>query len=348
MSNLDFLFVNGVVSPPSLTPSVATLLETHPGAYTTSRTHNNGSVLLFWERHLNRLANSARILLNSKPELLFEIGESRASFSGKFSNWDSAMKSLVNDLMRTALPVAVEDMKVGEELAVTTLVSGNMENWRRNEGLDGEEMFREVFDVYIRVGLYVPLEFGLRENGAHLAAVGPGRAVANAKYSEWVRVRKHLEKLRPPSATELILSNDGDHMLEGCLTNFFVVCLRDLTVYEVQTAPISDGVLPGVIRQIIIEACLKHGIPFREVAPSWSRHEQWEEAFITNSLRLLQHVETIRVPCSWSSLESKSWKDVNWEEKQFKEGPGTITSVLQEEIMAKAALEGYPVTSLPK
>ena len=28
---------------------------------------------------------------------------------------------------------------------------------------------------------------------------------------------------------------------------------EDLTVYEVQTAPISDGVLPGVIRQIIIE-----------------------------------------------------------------------------------------------
>lgn len=36
-----------------------------------------------------------------------------------------------------------------------------------------------------------------------------------------------------------------------------------------------------------------------------------------DSLRLLQHVETIRVPCSWKSLESKSWKDLTWEEKQF-------------------------------
>lgn len=38
------------------------------------------------------------------------------------------------------------------------------------------------------------------------------------------RLRKNLEKLRPPSVSELLLSNDGDHILEGCLTNFFVVC----------------------------------------------------------------------------------------------------------------------------
>lgn len=33
MSNLDFLFVNGVVSPPSQTLPVATLLESHPGSF---------------------------------------------------------------------------------------------------------------------------------------------------------------------------------------------------------------------------------------------------------------------------------------------------------------------------
>lgn len=41
-----------------------------------------------------------------------------------------------------------------------------------------------------------------------------------------VRQRKRLEKLRPPSVTELLLSNDGERILEGCLTNFFVVCLK--------------------------------------------------------------------------------------------------------------------------
>lgn len=40
------------------------------------------------------------------------------------------------------------------------------------------------------------------------------------------RLRKPLEKLRPFSVTELLLSNDGDQMLEGCVTNFFVVCRK--------------------------------------------------------------------------------------------------------------------------
>ena len=41
------------------------------------------------------------------------------------------------------------------------------------------------------------------------------------------RLRKDLEKLSPPSTTELLLSNNGDHILEGCLTNFFVVCGKE-------------------------------------------------------------------------------------------------------------------------
>ncbi|KAA3486239.1 Aminotransferase, class IV [Gossypium australe] len=79
-----------------------------------------------------------------------------------------------------------------------------------------------------------------------------------------IGLRKPLEKLRPPSVTELLLSNDGDRILEGCITNFFVICQRDkseaegkyLDDYnneysvEVQTSPISDGVLPALLRWI--------------------------------------------------------------------------------------------------
>lgn len=35
-----------------------------------------------------------------------------------------------------------------------------------------------------------------------------------------------MEKMRPPGVTELLLTNDGDHILEGSITNFFVVCRR--------------------------------------------------------------------------------------------------------------------------
>lgn len=174
------------------------------------------------------------------------------------------------------------------------------------------------------------------------------------------RLRKPLEKLRPPSATELLLSDDGDKILEGSVTNFFVVCRKgngevkqstaneDGTwhLYELQTAPVHDGVLPGVIRQLVIEICLSKGISVREVSPSWSDRDSWEEAFVTSSLRVIQHVETIQAPCSWTSVGSKSWTDISWVEKRFKDTPGMITSLIQREIMKKAGLEGCPLSLL--
>ncbi|KAI3470430.1 hypothetical protein Pfo_027093 [Paulownia fortunei] len=359
-----FLFKNGVVSPAADTPSVAAFLEAHPGAYTTTRTHSNGSVLLFWARHLHRLSNSFKLLLKDNPKLLFEKPENLSAPFWELSNrammWDSVIRCLVNDSMRKVMPFVVKERKFGEELAITTLLSGNTENLNHFEGGFDEGRISEVLDVYLHIGGYVPPVFGVRGNAARLAVVGHGRDFANAKYSDWVRLRKRLEKLRPPSVTELLLSNDGEQILEGCLTNFFVVCLKDkdgdgntveqnelqnLRCIEVQTAPMSDGVLPGVIRQVIKDICLKIGIPFREVAPSWSKRELWMEAFITNSLRILQHVETIQAPNAWKSVESNTWEEITWVEKRFEDGPGRITSMLQNEILVKAGVEAFTVTS---
>ncbi|KAG5611055.1 hypothetical protein H5410_022336 [Solanum commersonii] len=375
-SNCRFLFKNGLIPNLAENPSVTTLLEAHQGAYTTTRTHSDGSLLLFWERHMSRLSNSLRILLNSNPELLFNSEACRVPFSfvsTKPTMWDSLVQSLVDDSMRNALPLVLDKRRSGEELAITCLVSGNVDSLE-----ELEEKFSTAFDVYVHVGSYVPPLFGIHQNGARLAVVGRGRGIANAKYSDWVRQRKQLEKLRPPYVNELLLSNNGDQILEGCLTNLFVVCHKDVngdyhkssqrdnesTVsIELQTAPIRDGVLPGVVRQNVINAgqlgrgyccvdlvmpnvciCSRNKIPVREIAPSWSEREMWSEAFITSSLRLLQHVEVIQAPSSWESLDTQTWTDVTWEEKQFENAPGQITAFIQKEVMEMASMEGYPVS----
>ncbi|KDP46152.1 hypothetical protein JCGZ_06663 [Jatropha curcas] len=356
-----FLFSNGVVSNSPSTPSVSTFLESNPGAYTTTRTHNNASCLLFWESHLKRLSNSARILFNANPQLFFRFYKptSHSLQSPPPPIWNSAVKALVNDSMRKVLPVALTERRNGEEFAITALVSGNSEKLSEIENLSGENM-AQVLDVSVHIGTYVPPVFGVRGNGASLAVVGYGRDFAEAKYSDWVRLRKPLENLRPPSVTELLLSNDGDQILEGCVTNFFVVCRKenndvkeeyfhgdkDTCPFEVQTAPIRAGVLPGIIRQLVIDVCLSMGIPVREVAPSWSRQEFWQEAFITNSLRIMQHVEKIQVPRSWESIEQETLKEISWEVKSFGEDPGMITAAIQKEIMEKAGLQGYPMLAL--
>ncbi|BAT94066.1 uncharacterized protein HKW66_Vig0195180 [Vigna angularis] len=356
MSASRYLLSNGILLQSSDVPPVRNFLETHPGAYTTSRTYNNASWLLFWERHMKRLSESIQVLSNVAPWLLFKSNHPAvlSPSSATLPIWQPTVQVLVNGSLCKVLPIALKERKDGEELAITTLVSGNLEELNACETVRKENMSK-ILDVHVHVETYVPPTFGIWGNGVHLALVGYGRNVAAAKYSDWVRIRKPLEKLRPPSVTELLLSNDGDQILEGCVTNFFVVCCKVLDSndgkalcdsFELQTAPISDGVLPGTIRQLVLEVCRSEGIPFREVAPSWSEHEIWEEAFITNSLRLLQHVDSIQVPTEWKSAHSKTWKEISWTKKQFQGGPGRITTVIEEKIKGKAVMEGYPIRNI--
>lgn len=262
--------------------------------------------------------------------------------------------------MREALPIAINERDSGEELAISMLVGGNSEELDGVKGRIEEDMIDRVLDVYVHIGMYVPPVFGIEGNGARLAVVGCRRDFAEAKYSDWARLRKPLEMLRPPSATELLLSDNGDQILEGARTNFFVVRFKgnnevtekssindgSFQSYELQTAPVKEGVLPGVIRKLVIEICLRKGIAIREVSPSWSERDSWEEAFVTNSLRLLQHVEIIQAPQSWTSVGSKSWKEVLWLDKHFKGSPGMITALIQGEIMKRTGLEGCPLALL--
>ncbi|KZV24288.1 hypothetical protein F511_01770 [Dorcoceras hygrometricum] len=375
------LFLNGAVSH-APAPPVTTLLELHPGAYTTTRTHRSSSEILFWDRHLQRLTNSFKLLLKSNPKFLFDMPENDNGLFLELSNgtitWDSKIPCLINHSMRKVMPFVLKERESVEEFAITILVSGNSANLSCFEDGFDETRVSDVLDVHVHVGTYVPPVFGVGGSGARLAVVGQGRDMANAKYSGWVRSRKTLEKLRPPSVTELLLSNDGEHILEGCLTNVFLVCRKETddaidnyeqndlptsTSFEVQTAPLDDGVLPGVVRQVIKEyislilillsitstctnlspesvtvlktcispdsICLKIGIPFREIAPSWSQRELWTEAFITNSLRLIQHVEAVQTPSTWKCVESKTWEEITWVEKIFEDVPGRITSIIQ-------------------
>lgn len=101
--------------------------------------------------------------------------------------WDSVIEALVNDSIRKLFPTALKERKCKEELAITALVSGNLEKLSNSRGEFDEESISEFLDVYLHIAGYDPPLYGIRGNGAHLAVVGPGRDVANAKYSDWVR-----------------------------------------------------------------------------------------------------------------------------------------------------------------
>lgn len=46
-------------------------------------------------------------------------------------------------------------------------------------------------------------------------------------------------------------------------------------------------------------------------------HGRLRLSCIADSLRILQHVETLSIPNSWDSLHSKSWKEISWNNKHF-------------------------------
>jgi hypothetical protein len=204
MSPPAVLVADGAISPHA-PPSAAAFLESTPGAYTTARASSAG-LLLWWPRHLLRLADSARLLAHSHPHLLGLPVPPPHSLS------TSSIAPLVNQSVR----VGVREMRRrmlapgGEDMALTALVRAG----GATEGLE----------VCVHLGMYVPPVFG--DAGARLAVAGTGREAAAAKYAPWARMRKSMEKMRPPGATELLLTNDGDRILEGSVTNFFVVCRK--------------------------------------------------------------------------------------------------------------------------
>ena len=61
-----------------------------------------------------------------------------------------------------------------------------------------------------------------------------------------------------------------------------------------RTAP--DGVLPGQVRQMVLDACGPLGIPLSLSAPRLEEAAEWDEAFLTGTGRLIRPVKQVRVP----------------------------------------------------
>lgn len=137
---------------------------------------------------MKRLSESIQILSNLAPQLLFKSNNSAILLpsSPALPVWQPTVHMLINDSVAKVLSIALKERIDCEELAITTLVSGNLKEFNACETLSEEKM-NKIFDVHVHVETYVPPEFGIPGNGAHLAVGGYGRHVAAAKYSDWVR-----------------------------------------------------------------------------------------------------------------------------------------------------------------
>jgi branched-subunit amino acid aminotransferase/4-amino-4-deoxychorismate lyase len=96
------------------------------------------------------------------------------------------------------------------------------------------------------------------------------------------------EEARAVNADEALLVSRDGQVLEGAASNVFV--FRD---DEVITPPLSQDVLPGVTRAIVLELCRERGIRRRE-ATVVPEHLRWaDEVFLTNSVQEVLPVASI-------------------------------------------------------
>lgn len=115
--------------------------------------------------------------------------------------------------------------------------------------------------------------------------LGPPRMNPNVKDVMWMRDREYLERLAPREATEVLLCSKRGDLLEGLVTNIFVIVDVGDGERVVQTAPVERGVLWGTMREKVIDACKYLDIPVEFTCPSMASHHTWKEAFLTNSMR---------------------------------------------------------------
>jgi branched-chain amino acid aminotransferase len=89
-----------------------------------------------------------------------------------------------------------------------------------------------------------------------------------------------LNQAKAADAGEAIFANTRDELCEGTGSNVFVV-IGEVIV----TPPLSSGCLPGVTRELVVQACIERGIAIEERVITMDEFSQTDEAFLTSSTR---------------------------------------------------------------
>ena len=86
------------------------------------------------------------------------------------------------------------------------------------------------------------------------------------------------QRAKELGAHEGLFVRDGV-VQEGSLSNFFAV-----TDGEVRTAPLTNYILPGITRAVVLDLCREHGIPCRETPIFATELGDADELFLTSTV----------------------------------------------------------------
>jgi D-alanine transaminase len=116
---------------------------------------------------------------------------------------------------------------------------------------------------------------------------GPGAIAILEPDVRWSRCDIKVTSLVPNSMAAQRAKELGAHeglfvrdgvVQEGSLSTFFAVFDG-----EVRTAPLSNYILPGITRAVVLDLCREHGIPYRETPVFATELADADELFLTST-----------------------------------------------------------------
>lgn len=127
------------------------------------------------------------------------------------------------------------------------------------------------------------------EEGRQVSAVllpfrqSPFDPLAGLKTTNYAGRILALAEAHRRGADEGIWLNHRGHLAEGCTSSLFVIRGRSLF-----TPSLADGILPGVVRSIVLHVASRTGIVVHEGKVRLEKLERADEAFLTSSLRAVR------------------------------------------------------------
>lgn len=110
------------------------------------------------------------------------------------------------------------------------------------------------------------------------------RAYGDVKDATWIAEREAIKQ--SPDANEVLLMGPDSSIAEGGSSNFFAVVDDRL-----QTA--DQGILKGSIRKIVFGLAKELDIPVDLLAPKWANRDEWQDAFLTSTSRLVLPIDEL-------------------------------------------------------
>ncbi|KAI3436073.1 hypothetical protein D9Q98_002131 [Chlorella vulgaris] len=275
-------------------------LEAAPrGAYTTARTVG-GDAVLELSFHIERLANTAKLMIMADEESAALHSEAAAPAALP----TAADPELLRPRVLAAMRAAVQGYRsatgdAAGEVRLTVLVTWPGCQQQQPAHPAGASSSSSSSSSSSQSDALAP-SAGADQPGVlvHVSSLPPRpappvrvvmrgapRQNAEAKDSEWVRQRKCLQEGLPQPTEEVLLVGADGSIYEGLSSNFFALCADG----KLHTA--GDGILAGTVREVALAVARREGIPVVLQPPRLADLERWQGCFISSTSRLLLPVD---------------------------------------------------------